>query len=345
MSLSKKILVFGYFGYVTNQLDGQTVKTREIYDLIKTHKDYEVRYADTQEFRKGFKSIIHFINDLCSCDTLVWMPAHNNIKIFAPIIYILSVTCRFDIVTVTIGGWLNEFLKNLPLHRRIYMSFKGILVENRLMQKALATTFNRNTIEVIPNFRKKSPKPKPRKSDGKLKLVFMARINRKKGLAEIAYLCEYIKTNHYTDRISVDFYGQINAEDEDYFRTEIICKYDFTNYGGALQPDKINATLVNYDLMLLPTRYFTEGFPGTVLDAYQAGLPVIATRWKHATEFIDDNRSGIIINFDNPKEELIAAVIRLYENPSLLAEMKQMAYLESLKYTPEEGWKVLSKYL
>ena len=34
----KKILVIGYFGYKSNQLDGQTIKTRNVYKLIKLKK-------------------------------------------------------------------------------------------------------------------------------------------------------------------------------------------------------------------------------------------------------------------------------------------------------------------
>lgn len=35
MSKKTKVLVLGYFGYMTNQLDGQTVKTRDVYRLAK----------------------------------------------------------------------------------------------------------------------------------------------------------------------------------------------------------------------------------------------------------------------------------------------------------------------
>ena len=46
----KRILVLGYFGYLTNQLDGQTVKTRDVYRLVKEQsKDYSVDYFDTQD--------------------------------------------------------------------------------------------------------------------------------------------------------------------------------------------------------------------------------------------------------------------------------------------------------
>lgn len=57
---------------------------------------------------------------------------------------------------------------------------------------------------------------------------------------------------------------------------------------------------LGYDLLLLPIRYYTEGVPGTLLDAYAARVPVVVTNWKHAKEVVIDGTSGIIIDFDNP---------------------------------------------
>ena len=52
----KKILVLGYFGFDNNQLCGQTVKTRNIFNLIKRHETEvgEVIYFDTQIFQKNW---------------------------------------------------------------------------------------------------------------------------------------------------------------------------------------------------------------------------------------------------------------------------------------------------
>lgn len=339
------VLVFGYFGYVNNQLDGQTVKTRAIYNLVKDKADVEVSFADTQEFRHNPKSIFRFFRDLIRCTTLLWLPAHNNLRYLFPFIWYASKLFKVDIIYVVVGGWLSTILETLPFHRKRLKRLKAILVENKTTVKELEEAYGFGNLDVIPNFRKETPTPRKKNEDGALRLVFMARVNRMKGLDVIGDLCNYIEHNGYTEKISIDFYGPINNEDGTFFRDEILNRYPFVNYGGIIQPAHINMTLVNYDAMLLPTRYFTEGFPGSVLDAYQAGIPVIATRWKHATEFINDGCSGIIIDFDNPREELIAAVIGLYQNPQLLSEMKENAYFESLKYTPEEGWKILKQYL
>ncbi|MCM1141108.1 MAG: hypothetical protein NC453_21280, partial [Muribaculum sp.] len=99
---SKKILVFGYFGYVTDQLDGQTVKTRSIYELVKERANAKVVYADSQEFRKSSKSIFKFFRNLITCNTLIWLPAHNNLKYLFPLIWFCSRIFKFEILYVVI---------------------------------------------------------------------------------------------------------------------------------------------------------------------------------------------------------------------------------------------------
>jgi len=96
--------------------------------------------------------------------------------------------------------------------------------------------------------------------------------------------------------------------------------------------------------MVFPTRYFTEGFPGSVLDAYISGLPVITTHWKHATDFIKDGITGIIVPFENSEEEFLKAVITLYRDNNLLSVMKNNAYEHSKSYSADFAWAILSQY-
>lgn len=335
-----RILVFGYFGYVNNQLDGQTVKTRAIYNLVKDKSDVAVTFADTQEFRHNPKSIFRFFRDLIRCTTLLWLPAHNNLKYLFPFIWAFSKLCNFDIVYIVIGGWLSVFLEELPFHRRKLKNIKAILLENQLSVKELSSKFGFSNLAVIPNFRDVARKPVIHESHGSLKLVFMARINKMKGLDTIAQVAQRLNNN-----ITIDFYGPIHDADEYYFRSELIDRYSFINYRGVLLPEQIYPTLSKYDVMLFPTHYFTEGFPGSIMDAYRSAIPVIATNWKHAQEFIINGESGFIVSFEDPVDEMIAIIEKLTNNRELLYYMKDRAYQESLKYTPDAAWEVLKKYL
>ncbi len=337
---SKRVLVFGYLGYITNQLDGQTVKTRAIFDLLKERAVAETRYADSQEFRYNGFSIFRFFKNLVQCNTLIWLPAHNNLKYLFPIIWYTSKVFHFRIVYIVVGGWLSTILQTLPWHRKRLKKIDGILVENRLTMDELRNQYGYHNIDVIPNFREDTPKPCFRKYDGVLKLVFMARINKMKGLDTIANICDNLP-----DNVTIDFYGPINKDDEPFFYSQLVDKYSFISYNGEIDPHDINDVLQNYDAMLLPTKYYTEGLPGSIIDAYQAGIPVVVTRWKHAVEFVENGKSGYIVDFRDPEDELINVINKLASCSATLEKMKDFAYTESHKYTKTTAWNILKNYI
>ena len=120
---------------------------------------------------------------------------------------------------------------------------------------------------------------------------------------------------------------------------------EIVEYKGQLSTERIVDTLCNYDVMLFPTNYYTEGFPGTVLDAYISGIPVIATEWMHAREFIEDDKSGYIVPFENSQTAFNNRVITLYKDRTLLNKMKKESRARVTMYTEEKAWSVLKKYL
>ena len=162
-------------------------------------------------------------------------------------------------------------------------------------------------------------------SSDTLRLVFLARVDKNKGYDTIFSFAQEIETHGYD--ITIDFYGPINPSDKDDFLKLVDSHKNVVKYNGVLQQDEVTKCLVNYDVMLLPTKYYTEGFPGSVLDAYIAGIPVLATNWKHAHEFIDDMRTGFIISFDKPQNEFNEKILTLYNDRTLLRQMK----IKSLK--------------
>ena len=74
-----KILVLGYLGLRTNQLDGQTVKTRDLYKLASQEFD-DVDLYDTEDFKFKKLSIFKMFWKVITCRTIIYLPAHNNLK-------------------------------------------------------------------------------------------------------------------------------------------------------------------------------------------------------------------------------------------------------------------------
>mgnify|MGYP002515832862 FL=1 len=329
----KKLLVLGYFGYETNQLDGQTVKTRDVCRLAEEQLGKQkVEYFDTQCLRRNKLSVFHMFWMVMRCKTLFYLPAHNNLRVFFPLIFILSKIFGYKIHYFVVGGWLREFLTHLPVHRLMLGRIAGIHAETKRLKSELEEYYQFDNVDIFPNFRFFEFNPRTTESD-KLRIVFMARIMKQKGIDWVFLLADYIVEKGLKDKYSITFFGPLADEDREYFERNVE-KYAFVEYRGPLQPAEIHETLSRYDVMLLPTHFYTEGLPGSVVDAYISGIPVIVTEWKHSHEFVDDGKSGYIVPFENGLQQMIKKVILLETDRELLNKMKANALAKRMDFAP-----------
>lgn len=65
-------------------------------------------------------------------------------------------------------------------------------------------------------------------------------------------------------------------------------------YKGVLSKEKVLTTMSNYDVVVLPTFYEGEGYPGVLIEAYSLGLPVLTTRWKAIPEIVQHLKTGYL---------------------------------------------------
>ncbi len=364
----KNIFIIGTFGYSNNQLDGQTIKTRNVYDLIRAKHDGEVSYIDTLDVRSKPWILFTMVWRMIKCDKLVLIPCTNNLNILFPVAYYLSRLFKFDIIHICIGGWqveyfvgsktimksdgINECGQNSnkprwtphPLQMKLNKKIKVIMPEMKTEIKELKELGFTN-LDFFPNFRMVNPSLKkalPKKADT-LRLIFMARIMKQKGYETVFKFAEYAKNKQMN--VLIDFYGQINLDEESYFMSLVESHSENVSYRGYLSPDKITSTLMEYDMMMLPTRFYTESLPGTILDSYIAGIPIIATKWKYAEEFIEDGRTGFIVPFKNGQDEFDRKINLIYDDREKLAQMKESAAKEAINYSEETAWNRLKKYL
>lgn len=343
---SKKILVYGYFGYETNQLDGQTIKTRAIFELLEKNAaeiNMVVDYFDTQTFKKNKFNLIKSWYLISKSDVLYYLPAHNNLKYLFPFIFFICKLKRIDIHYLVIGGWLSTFLKKLWLHQILLGRIKGIYAETKELKDSLNDLYGFNNLVQLHNFRFYDESQKKYGLNENLRLVFMARINPQKGIKTLFELAERLSERGF-DNIPIDIYGQIQNDYELEFKKLINTKKGNVNYCGVLNPNDITRTLKDYDVFLFPTEFYTEGFPGSILDAYIAEVPVIVSQWKYADELVCNNVSGIICEFGNPND-FINKTISLISDREKLNRFYINVKKEKYKYSAQVAWDILKKHI
>src|SRR5262249_42486224 len=89
-------------------------------------------------------------------------------------------------------------------------------------------------------------------------------------------------------------------------------------------------TLTRYDALILPSYAEVEGYPGVILEAYCAGIPVIATRWGGIPEIVTDE-TGILVE---PRDvaSLAKAMQMLIDSNHLLATLRAGARSKAAEF-------------
>ncbi|MDM1415683.1 glycosyltransferase family 4 protein [Myroides odoratimimus] len=330
-----RTLVVGYFGFRNGQLDGQTVKTRSILELYQ-EKKVSVDYFDTQILQKNKLYIVFLIYKIFKSKEIIYLPGYNNLKNFGKTILTISRLLKININYFVVGGWLIDFIKENNSFIKLLKEFDCIYVETEFLREGLLE-FGIENVKWFPNFRKTEFKPAPFRNftEGTLRVVFMARVMPEKGIDVLFSVFNGIKERVSDKEIYLDIYGQISENYNDNFYTKL-CNNRFISYKGVLEPKFIYENITNYDVLILPTFYEGEGFPGTIVDAYIAGLPVITTKWKQIPEFVDEGLTGFLVE-PHSVNEIIDLLLKLKDNRVLLEEMKINAYLKSKEFSYEKA--------
>ena len=193
-----------------------------------------------------------------------------------------------------VGGTLHEKLASGKYEIEPYRKLKAIYVQSPKIVAGLRELHIENVYHVNNSKRIDDIPDISGRNNDKISFLFLSRIHPDKGCAMIINCAKRLNEIGLNHRFVVDFYGKID-DIFDGFMT-MIESVDNVHYKGFLDltSDKGYDVLATYDMMLFPTYWEGEGFPGVVIDAYIAGVPIIASNWNCNEEVIDAS-TGIII--------------------------------------------------
>lgn len=344
----RKIGICGFFSFKEEDYTGQLVKTREIYyQLQKNFGEENVSFVDTYHWKKNpLKLLLECFKLARECQAILFLPAHKGVKVFIPLFQMLNNLFHRDLHYVVVGGWLPELLASNTKLKNKVRKLKGVYVETQVMVNALER-LGLNNVVCIPNFKHLDvlkedelvyPEGEP------YKLCTFSRVMKEKGIEDA--IKAVIEVNNAVGRVSycLDIFGKIDDGYQDRF--EILRKGfpDYIVYRGVVQFDKSVEVVKEYFALLFPTQYKGEGFAGTILDAYAAGVPVIATDWRYNAEIIHDKLDGLIYDFQQPGI-LRNILLKVQDNPSEIINMKRNCIKRARDYSPENIFGKLLEYL
>lgn len=334
----KKIGLIGHLMYEQKleAVNGQAIKTRNFYQMFcERYGEENIVTLDTNYFRKhlfrNYKKVFQICN---KCGYILILPTSNGLKLILPVMNLLKKICGFKILYPVIGGWLPEYLEKEKIVRKLLECVDYIYPETDDLTRAIKQ-MGFSHVETLYNFSvRKTIDQLPKKEWEKIPFKFctFSRVTKEKGIGEAIKAVSII--NKKRTICTLDIYGPVDTNYKNEFENLLASVDENVKYKGVLNGDDVITKLSQYYAMLFPTYYHGEGMPGAVLEAFAAGVPVIASNWHNNTEIIVHRKTGLIYELGNI-ENLISAIYFMIFHPADVIKMKNNCLKESVKYKPE----------
>lgn len=326
----KKIILIGAIRKGQEPNCGETMKNQLFVKRFEEVFD-KVIQVDTHHWQKRPWCLLYaFVNLLfnggakvviSSCD----ISAYRLIK---TLYYFRLKKCVYYWV---VGGGFHEMVKSGAINPQYYHYLKGIFVQSQDMVDELCNCGITNA-RYIPNSKPVYHFPIKDRNGKTIRFVFLSRIHHEKGCKEIIACTKRMNLEGLHDKFNVTFYGNTDQTYKQAFLDDIKDSDNITFKGLLNLTNKDGyKELSDYDVFLFPTYYFNEGFPGVVIDAYIAGLPIVATDWHFNSQVIDDGITGMLIK---PKDEnaLYEAMMKFIDKKVAYNAMQENCLQAANKY-------------
>lgn len=344
--MRKPICICGHFAFGEIKLNGQTIKTKIITKgIVDAFGESNVYYVDTGA---GLKNLVklpfRLFNAVRNCNHIVMMPAYKGVRVISALLFFLRLFGHPQVHYIVIGGWLARFMDDKPFLRYcLHKSVSFIYGETTVLREALRERGFCNVV-VMPNFKDLkilSPETVANSvSEIPLKLCTFSRVMKQKGMEDAISAVRYVNEKMGEVVFDLTIYGPIWHTEIGWFEDLQKQFPNYVHYGGAVPFDNSVDVLKDYFALLFPTRFYTEGIPGTLIDAYAAGIPVISAKWESYADVVDDNLTGIGYSFGDV-DALKEILLQVAKDPQSIIKLKKNCLKKAESYLPHNVMPIL----
>jgi glycosyltransferase involved in cell wall biosynthesis len=323
-------------GSLPPPIGGTTVLLQQLLGELRDRPDVKIEIVDTCDAvcARGMRKLAaaarvawRALRRMRWAEVVVLHASTPATVAFGPILYAITRILRRPMILREFGGSLDAEYRGMSRLKRqlLRIAFRSdqVLLETHHLIEAFRHELPRANCQWYANSRPAPKRPTPPAHQPTGRFVFIGQVKPTKGIFDIL---EAVKISH--PNIRVDVYGPLmdgltdgSLPTEGRFR-----------YRGVLEREAILPTLRRYDAVLLPTYHHGEGYPGIILEAFAAGRPVIASRWRSIPEIVEDGVSGILIPPHDPKA-LARAMASLVSSPLELQRMSEGARKSATRFS------------
>ncbi len=134
------------------------------------------------------------------------------------------------------------------------------------------------------------------KNNDSLYLLFLARVEKAKGIFEVIDIYEYLKHKYPNIHLIIAGDGGSLQEIKSIVENRNIQDFEFTGY---VTGEAKARTFAKSDVYIFPS--YGEGMPNSVLEAMAFGLPVITRPVGGLRDFFEDGKMGFLTESKDPK--------------------------------------------
>lgn len=341
-----KVGIIGHLGGQKSFTDGQTVKTKALVDGLRNKGCSDLIIADTYYIKKNPVTFLcQLLWVILATDNMIVLLSNRGRKLLFPLLSKLS--SKKKIYHYSIGGKLAQEAENDLEYRKQISLFKANWVESRKIAQKL-NELGVSNASYLPNFKcikQLDVSEVENYSKEPYRFCMFSRVMPEKGVEDA--MREIRHVNETIGRLvaTLDIYGPIEDTYSERFQWALKnIGGDYAKYCGVVSPNDSVTILKDYYMLLFPTYWNGEGMPGTIIDALSAGLPIIARRWEFCDDMIDDMRTGLVYEFDQP-EKLEEKIRYAIMNPTVIANMKRECLYKAQDYSEDCVMRVILNQL
>lgn len=330
-----KIAIIGHFGADRNFLDGQTVKTKILYQELTAATGWKIKTVDTYyKSTRPIRLMAQTLACLLTTRDIFVMPSGNGMRVYFPLLSFWARVFHTRVYYDVIGGNLDHYVERYPRFRHYLNSFRVNWVETEGLKSRLEALGIRNC-EVLPNFKRLHIAAAPKASFCEpYRFCTFSRVMKEKGIEDAISAVEDINREAGRTVCTLDIYGSVDTSYQARFDSVLADASSAIHYGGLVPYDQSVTAIQDYDALLFPTYWEGEGFPGTIVDAFSAGLPVVASDWGCNGEIIQHKQNGLL--YPNAEMlELKDAIRWLIGHPSEPLAMRKACLQDARLYQPD----------
>ena len=236
----------------------------------------------------AYFSIILQIVRKSSKDNVIFLNGTLKDYLFiAPIVILIGKLFRKKIFVRKFAGSFGEYYNKA---NRVYKMLLRYVVSNACLafwETKSLTSFGMTLNPAsywFPNVRHKSNFKRDLKNKYSRRFIFLSQVKKEKGIDYLLKAFSLLDTTYH-----IDIFGPlVDIATNEIQGSNIV-------YKGRVSPDNVCKTLSEYDVLILPTFWKNEGYPGIIIEAFSVGLPVIATNIGGIPEILKDKYNGILI--------------------------------------------------